>query len=76
MNFYPFITLHSSGEPFAVRSKSIIRFENREITTVDTGGKYVSEIVDETFEEIESKIQAVGNFTLVDAIAEIGGEQE
>lgn len=74
MNFYPFIVLHDNGEPFAVRVKNIVRFENREITTNDSG-KLVSELVDESFEEIESEIRNICVFPLVDAIAEIGGEQ-
>ena len=73
MNFYPFIVLHSAGEPFAVRIKNILRFENHEITTI-YDGKPISERVDESFEEIESKIRDVCDFALVDAIAEIGGE--
>ena len=75
MNFFPFVTFHDNGEPFAVRIKDIIRFERREILTIDRrDNRILSEIVDESFEEIEAKIREACNFFTVDADSEIFGE--
>lgn len=73
MNFFPFVVLSRDGDPFAVRIKNIIRFENREILTNDDG-KPVYELVDQSFEEIESRIRRACNISMTDIITEIDGE--